>query len=1111
MKIKPLAFARLCQKHKRSLKIMKISFFMLLICFQLAAMSTKAQEAALSLKSNSLSIKSLITEIEEQTNYLVVYSNLEVDIQHLTKVRTTKGKVKDILNQAFENTNLAYSFDNNYIVLKSKDSGAGSGAYDMYEKRKRTGVVKDAEGEPIIGATVFMKNTTEGTTTDIDGRFSINASEKDVLVISFIGYDNQEVPVKDDLTFDITLQEDIKTLDEVVVIGYGTVKKKDLTGAVSIVKPEALKDRVAGDIGSALQGLASGVKVSSSGLAGDAAAITIRGIGNLTNNSPLYVIDGTPTDGNLHLNLQDIESIQVLKDASSAAIYGSRAANGVIIISTKQGKEGPLKVEFSSQIEVSWLPRYDLMNADEYKAYNNMAYDNAIRMGIEGVTSRQNHYDANTDWQDQMLKTGMMQNYNIALSGAKENQRLYTSLNVMDNSGTVEGTGYNKYAFRVNTSGKKGIFSYGENLSYTTYKRKGRPGNPFSNFISMPPTIPVLDDSHPGGYGYGDKYRASTYALNPVAMQELHTSRNKETSLRANIYGQVDLFDMFYAKLNGAYTDYSGTTNTLRKEGNWTMGQGADKPYLTKDNYVLKTVMIENTYGFKKKFDKHDLDAVVGLSYQHDKGEQHYTTRLDPLVINGEYITSIDAATGTTTGGTHVDEAALVSFLGRVNYSFDDKYLFSATVRRDGSSRFAKDNRWSTFPSVSLGWRISQENFFNVPLINDLKLRGNYGTLGGSNIGYWDYQAFINTAPRAVFGSKDDIAIGMIQSKLVNSDLKWEITKQMNFGFDLKMLKNRLSLTAEYFNSKSEDLLVYLPVLLTSGNAGGNPAVNAGSLRNQGIEFDIAWRDNIGSDFTYSASLNLSHVKNKILSLGYGQDVYYTHLSKSEIGKSLGSWYLYKMDGIFQSYDEIIQHKNSEGKIIQPNAQPGDIRYVDTNDDGVINANDRQIVGNPWPKLEMGLSLSAQYKGFDLMVNGYGKFGQEVWNGSKATAADFNINQNNFKGLKPWTPENPSTTQPRIVYGYSDNSIGDQDRWLEDGSFFRISEISIGYTVPRSLLSKIYLDSLRFGVSLRNLVTFTSYSGLDPDFKDTGVYTMGADNSSYPNPRSILFSLSLGF
>lgn len=970
------------------------------------------------------------------------------------------------------------------------------------------GIVRDNTGQALPGVSLTLKdNKYIGAITDISGGFKLTAPQQSTLVFTYIGYSKKEVNIGSQNFIEVTLESADHSLDELVVIGYQSVRKKDLTGAVSVVKSENLQNRASTDVAGALKGLASGIKVTSSGIAGDEATITIRGIGNLTNNNPLYVIDGLPTSGGMNLNMQDVESIQILKDASAAAIYGSRAANGVILISTKKG-DGALKVDFTTQLTESWLPRYNLMNATEYKHFDDLAYDAAIQEGI--VSQRQNHYDGNTDWQNEVLKNGFKQNYNLAISGGNKSGNVYLSLNKLSDSGTLYDTSYDRYAFRINSSGEKGIFSYGENFSYTASNYNYMQGNPFYDMLTMSPTIPVYDTSHPGGYGYGDPDKANTYALNPIAQQDINKVINDNAVLRGTIYGQVSLFKMLNIKLNFGYDEYNGYTNTLRKLGNWTMGQGTDIPYLTRQNYRNRTLLFENTYNFKHTFGKHDIDAVAGISYQRYDGTGFYTTRLNPLVIGDKYYESMDAATGAVTGGSNFDENALISYFGRANYAYANKYLFSVTMRRDGTSRLAKDYRWGNFPSVSGAWRISQEKFFNVPIVSDLKIRANYGVLGNVNIGSWDYIPVMNTAPRAIFGTPEYMALGITQSKLVNQDITWEKKVQTNIGVDASFLKNKLTLSAEYFISEGQDLLVALPLLLTSGNNGGNPYVNAASLQNKGVEIDLGLKDKIG-DLTYSGAINFTSVQNKVLDLGYGQTDYYTYLSKSEIGQPLGSWYLLKGIGIFQTEAEIQNYKNKDGIVIQPNALPGDIKYQDYDGNGIINTSDRQIVGSPWPKFELGGSLSAQFKNFDIMIQGNGRFGMQVYNGSRAAVGDFADNFNNFSGLQPWTENNNSTTQPRIVFGDSRNSRGDQTRWLEDGSFFRISEIALGYSLPSALCKKIKLRDVRAGITLNNLITITKYTGLDPDFKDGGIFTIGYDGTSYPNPRSVLFTLTVKY
>lgn len=974
-----------------------------------------------------------------------------------------------------------------------------------------SGIVTDEANDPIVGASVICKGTSVGTATDIYGRFTLDVPESGAKIqVSYVGMLPLELPVQPEMK--IVMKENTNDLDEVVVIGYGTVKKKDVLGSITTVKDKDLQDRTSGNILESMRGLTSGVKITNSGQAGSSPSMVIRGLGSLTNNTPLFIIDGAYAGNELGVNVEDIESIQVLKDASSAAIYGSRAANGVVIIKTKSGRSGGLKVKFDTQIQLNWLPRYDLMDAETYKLYDDRAYDEAILAGVAGVTNRQDHYKANTDWQDEMLRTGLLQNYNVALSGGNDNLNFYTSFNYLNDKGAMKYTGFEKYGFRVNTAGKKGIFSYGENLYYTYSKTKvlNGIGNVWSNFISMPPTIPVRDPEHGSGFGYGDSNHANSYGLNPVAMQELENRVNKQEYLFGNIYGQVEYPEWARAKVNVAYKTYNGTTDTLRKTGSWTMGQGDDAAYISWNESRYHDILIEQTYEFFHKFGGHDINVLAGMSYNHFTSNDKGISRQNPAMSGDHYLTEIDAATGTVTGSGSYGEYSLISYFGRINYSYGDRYLVQLTGRRDGTSKLPNQRRWGNFFSGSLGWRISQEKFFDVDWVDDLKIRANYGSLGNSNIGNWDYVATLNSGPRAVFGTGETVAIGTTQSRLVNTDLVWEKKTTLNVGLDFTTLNSRLRFTADYFQSKSKDLLVYLPILMSTGNEGGAPAVNAGSLSNRGVEFELSWNDRAG-DFSYSASLNLSHVKNRVDDLGYGQTAYLTSTSKSEIGQSLGMWYMYKMLGIFQSQEEINSYKNADGKVIQPNALPGDIKYDDYNGDGQISSEDRQIVGNPWPKLEMGFNFSASWRGIDFALNSYGRFGQEVYNGAAYAAGDFQNNQNNFNGIVPWTQEHPVNDRPRIVYGDSRNTRGDQDRWLEDGSFFRISDITLGYSLPTRAIRKIGLEKVRFAVTGKNLVTFTKYSGLDPEFADGGIWTIGYDGCSFPNPRAVQFAVSLTF
>ena len=974
------------------------------------------------------------------------------------------------------------------------------------------GTVVDQDGEPLPGVAVIADNggAKTGASTGVDGKFTINVPEGTSLEFSYLGFKSVTLAASNGMS--VVLEEDKTILDESVVIGYGTVKKKDLLGSVSTVRAQALEDRKATGVVSSMQGLVSGVNITSSGRPGSGASIKIRGIGSFTGNSPLFIVDGSYGGSELGLNVEDIESIQILKDASSASIYGSRAASGVVIITTKKGNANGLKVKFDGSAQLYWLPRYDLMDAETYKYYDDMAYDNAMFQGVPNVKQHQNHYEADTDWQEEMLDPAVIQNYNVSLSGGGKDVKYYASINYKKDDGALKYTGFDQIGFRINTSGRKGIFEFGENFLFSKSKTENLNGNPWANFISMPPTIPVYDESHPGGYGYGNADRANTYALNPIAMNELYHSSNPQQYLYGDVYGQVDIIkNILNAKLNVSYKNYFGQTDSLRKKGNWTMGQGDDAAHIGYTTAAHNKILIEPTLNYNQTIGKHVIGAVAGYSYDYFKEDYKGETKLDPLTIGDEYITSFNSATGTQTCTGSYIEYLLLSYFGRLNYAYDDRYLLQATVRRDGTSRLPDGHRWGTFGSASIGWRISKEAFFNVPWIDDLKIRANWGTLGNSNIGAWDYQSTINTAPRAIMNG-DIKVIGKTQSNLTNNELEWEKKMTANAGVDLAAFGTRLTASLDYYYSKSTDLLLSVPILYVTGNEGAAPTANAGALQNQGIEFEAGWHDTIG-DFTYSINGNLSTVHNKILSFGYAKTVHYTSVSKSEVGKPLGMWYLYKTLGIFQNYEEIQNHVNSEGKVIQPNAMPGDIIYEDYNDDGQISSADRQVITDksPWAKIYAGLSFSCAWKGLDLTLTGYGRFGQWVFNGARATAADFSTNQNNFNDYKPWTNDNPSTTTPRALYGDTRNTREDQDRWLENGSFFRFSDITLGYNLPQFLLKKIQFEQIRFSVTGHNLLTLTKYSGLDPEFSDGGIYTIGHDGCSFPNPRSVQFAVSFTF
>ncbi|MCW3804481.1 TonB-dependent receptor [Plebeiibacterium marinum] len=1085
---------------------MKILSVFLLFCSLTYATSINGQKVDVSI--NGGDVLDVLEEIEKQCDFRFAYSPKFVDMDKKVSINVNQMEVTDVLDKVLENTNLTYVVEGDVVVLRPSSMVASQ----QQVNRRIAGKVTDENGEPIPGVSILLKGTTTGTISDIDGNYMFSSvPENGILIFSFVGMVNQEVSVAGQSTINVVMVQDAIGLDEVVAIGYGTIKKADLTGAVSVVKSDDFKNVTALNVADAIQGLVSGVNIRSSGGIGSEPTVEIRGLGNFTNNDPLYIIDGLPTSGNRDFNTNDIESIQVLKDASAAAIYGSRAANGVIIIETKKGKAGEMKVNYSGKLSIDNLPMMDLMGREEWIDITTQAYKNAIADGVPDVYEVPNWMDGNTDWNEEVFRTAVVQDHNLSFSGGGEDNKYLVSANFYDNPGTVYGTSMDRYSFRVNTEGKKGIFTIGENLAITNTFVENQ-NSVFSKHIDvlrMLPIIPVYDENNFGGYGYGNEATARTFGSNPIGTEDIMYNSDENLRIRGNLYTTIDILDGLQYKLNVGFETSQDNHKWLRKEGNFTLNQPYEPStrYENKAKYLNK--LIENTLTYQKQFGNHDVNVVVGYSYQSTYREMIAAQKKNLVTIGDNYFDVIDAGTTDPNAWGNIGESSLISYFGRLNYTFAEKYLLSATFRNDGSSKFAPGNKWGFFPSVSAGWRISKENFFNVPWISDLKLRYSHGTLGNVNIGNWDYVAVLNSFPIAVFGNDQHLETGMTQIKLVNRDLKWEEQTQDNYGMDVAFLDNRLQMSAEYFISTTKDVLTPMPILMTTGNDGGNPYVNAASLRNKGIEVTANWRDKIG-DFNYSVGATFSRLRNEVLEFGYGKVEQYTWITKTEIGEPLGMFYTIKTDGIFQNESEVLSHTSSSGTVIQPNAKPGDIRYVDVNDDGQINNEDRTITGNPWPKFELGINGKVSYKNLDFSFAGFGSFGQDVFNGAASWMGGFSDNTNHLSGYKPWTAEDPNTKNPRVIYADNRNARGDQDRWIEKGSYFKIRQMTLGYTFKKAQLFNV-LDNMRMSVTGQNLITFTNYSGLDPEFKSPDIWVKGQDDASYPSPKSVVFSLSFQF
>ena len=998
-----------------------------------------------------------------------------------------------------------------------------------------TGRVVDEKGEGLPGVTVLVKGTSTGTSTNANGEFTIDAAAGATLIFSSVGYTSQEVAVTG-TTVSVTMRQDVQQLNEAVVVGYLVQERQNVTGSVATVSAQDVRRAPVASVGEAIQGRLPGVQVTNSGQPGQAPNINIRGLGTIASGSgPLFVIDGLWVQnqgGQRDFNPADVESVQVLKDAAALAPYGASGANGVIIITTKKGKAGTTAVSFSANGGVQNLvKRLDLMNAAQWAVINNQAYDNAGQPRQPFAANLQPGVD--TDWQEEFFKQGSIQDYNLGFSGGGPNSTFNVSGGYFNQQGTVQGPKFERYSFRVNTGFNRGRFRFGENamLSRTNQTRLNVIpfyGSPFYNVVQMLPVNRVYDPTVPGGFGIGNP-NASTFGLNPVASQDLLNDTGTSNRLQGNVYGEFSIFDFLRYRLNLATEFHAFNDQQRRKYGIWRQNDITQLSNYGQNQGNDLFGMAEHTLTFDKSFGEHNLTAVGGYSQQRFR--QEFTRGVNFGYGTGpDYYWALGA--GTTSpqaiGSSYV--WAKQSFFGQATYDYNQRYLLTAAFRRDGSSRVDDNRRWGNFGAASLGWRVSKEKFFeNISGISDLKLRASYGRLGNDALngeygGSYLSQGFVNT--NANYTLNGSIQNGAIQTAYASTDLRWESRRTTNVGFDVSFLTNRLNLSADYYVSQTVDALINPNLPLTFGNAGPNPFRNLGKLENKGFEFLLGYNDDRNT-FRYGATANLTTIKNTVLDLGTangessGTRNFFNggprDITRTEVGYEVGSFYLFQFDGIYQTGDANIP----------TGLQAGDVRYKDINNDGNITDLDRTHVGRVFPKLQYGLNLNLGYGGFDLTAFFQGVQGNDVMNLGRFLTDNTADNSNYRADFSPWTPSNPSTTTPRAIKaGGPDNGAAagnnarfNSTRWLEDGSYLRLKNLQLGYSVPKTLLeSTKYLASLRLVATAQNLFTVTNYTGYDPETVGSGAFNTlgnnlarGVDEGSYPNLRSFTLGIQAGF
>ncbi|WP_045687911.1 SusC/RagA family TonB-linked outer membrane protein [Hymenobacter sp. AT01-02] len=1007
-----------------------------------------------------------------------------------------------------------------------------------------SGRVVDEKGAGLPGVNVVVKGSSVGTQTDIDGRFTLTAPDNGTLVFSFVGYTAQEVAINSQTSLNVALAPDNRALSEVVVVGYLTEDRQNVTSAVSSLNVSEAQKAPVATATQALQGRVSGVQVTGSGGPGDAPIVNIRGIGTLGNagSGPLYVIDGLWTDNIRDLNPNDIETLNILKDASSTAVYGSRGANGVVQITTKKGRAGAPSISFNGYRGVDQVyKRYNLTNASEWADRAVTAYTNA---GLDPLNNGQNSLagavkgpggafnpNVDTDWQKEFFQTGTIEDYNLSFSGGSVGEKTATNFLVsgeyFHQSGIVKGPDFKRYSLRLNSGLTRGRLKFQENAQFTHLDVTLLNGAPFIDVLTIIPSIPVYDPANEGGFGTGSP-TLNSFATNPIGAQQLLRRTQSDNRVAGNISADFSIFDFLTYRLNVAMDGHTYSNADAQQAGilrqNSRINTSSLNEFLGYDLFMLG----ENMLTFNKRFGDHSINAVAGYSEQSFR-QHNVQAGAQGFTSSPQYYFELSAGPEKGVIGGSSFKYTKRSFFAQATYDFKNRYLLSVSGRRDGSSRFTPDNRWGNFGAASLGWRVSEEDFFKsaVPAVNNLKLRASYGSNGNDALNglyggsYLPYP-IVGQNVNYVIGTGQTIVNGSSQLALPSPDIRWEDRYTKNIGLDLGVLDDRLTLSTDYYVSQTRNALAPVQVLTYLGHFGQALYQNAGDIENRGLELALGYHDSRRA-FTYGADFTLTTIKNEITSVPVEGQVFEGGelLTRSALGTSLGEFYLIPFDGIFQSNDEVANYKNASGTVIQPYASAGDVRYKDTNGDGTISNSDAVYSGKSIPNLIMGLNLTAAYKGFDLSVFFNSSSGNKIYNVARRDLESY-VGPNNYNAdVQPWTAENPSTTTPRLLQGgglgnlglaASSNSLFNTTRWLEDGSYIRLRNIQLGYTFPKTLTSKMpSLGSVRVYVTGRNVFTITDYTGFDPEITGTGFFSRGIDASSYPNVRSFTGGIQVNF
>ena len=996
-----------------------------------------------------------------------------------------------------------------------------------------SGVVYDSNtGEALIGVSVLEVGTTNGTITDFDGKYTLKVSSNKVS-FSYVGFKTEIVNVTNSGTYNVNLVSD-NELDEVVVIGYGTQRKSDLTGALASISSKDIKNYAVSNASELLTGKAAGVfGAASSGQPGSDAVIRVRGLGTVNDNNPLYVVDGQFMDNISSLNPSDIERMEVLKDASACAIYGSRGSNGVILITTKGGVKGETTVTLDAYVGVkNSYKALNMMNSDQYYNFIMKAYENdaSFQNSMKDKFTNQYQKGYNTNWWNEVTRTAFNQNYNLSIRKGTDNSRSSLSLGYVDDQGAIITTEFKRLSLKANLEYDINKFiTVGANVNLAKIRKRDAGAIPSFDFIQkadpFTPVISPLVDPSSENYEY-NKYAPTewSYDPNPVAMLELPNRYNDIFNVFGNVFAQIKLYKGLSYRVQYSFERYHDTFKDFRPVYSSTFSEdnlaNQESKYnketqLNNNSAVTSNYQVEQRLNYNTTIGRHKLDAMVAMTYEKNSSEGINAFKRKALG-NDEIYQILDAQTAgdNTSGGK--ETSSMLSYLGRINYVYDDRYLATVNFRADGSSRFAKRNRWGYFPSVSLGWRVSNEEFFkNLNIentISNLKLRVGWGQNGNQRIDRDAPLTLIGTNNENQWYFGNGYSQGYVPTYVGNADIKWETSQQTNVGLDMSFFKNSLDVSMDFYVKKTSHMLLNMPIP-SFGAFPNSPFFNAGDLKNTGFEIVVNYRNQIGKDFNYNVGLNMSTYKTEVTKLT--SEYLSGNTSRTYVGGPIGRFWGYKQIGIFQNQEEIDNYVDKNGTKIQPNAQPGDFKFAKLGESGELNDDDdRTFIGDPNPDLIYGFNLGFSYKNFDVSMAFQGTIGNDIWNvakGSLASAGRQNALADAY--TKAWTKDGDlDAVYPRITNSDSNNNMRGSSFYVENGSYLRLQNMQIGYTLPSHICQKSKLfSSCRFYVSGQNIFTLTGYSGLDPELGINNPLDMGVDTTRYPSSRTFTFGVNLQF